>query len=171
MAEKSGSGKSKAQSFMPDFMASMVVFSLVVTIFLSSWSSVISHQGELEIESAVMEADHTSTFLVTTPGHPEDWDSDSVEIVGFAQQENILDFGKITEFGQIDYQDQTRLMRAEDFYLEFTNETGTMEIDGETLFYGQDFSNPEFVYPVKRTVKINDSGEMYDARMNYVVYR
>lgn len=163
--------KSSGQTFMPDFMASVVVFGLVLTVFLSSWTSVVSNQGELEKETVIDTADRTSTFLVSTPGYPQNWNSDNVEIVGFAQKENILDYDKITEFGEIDYSNQTSLMRARDFYLEFKNETGTMEIGGETLFYGQDFSDPDFVYPVKRTVKINDSGDLYDARMNYVVYR
>lgn len=161
----------KGQTFMPDFLASIVVFSLVIAIFLSSWNSVVSHQQEGEVESMMLEADHTATFLVTTPGYPEDWDSETVDIVGFAQEANILDFEKIQEFGELDYEKQTRLMRARDFYLSFENETGVLEIDGEELFYGQDFDDPDFVYPVKRTVKINDSGEMYGARMHYVIYR
>ncbi len=167
--------KGKGQSFMPDFLASIVIFSLVITIFLSSWSSVVSHHGEAEVESLLMQADHTSTFLVTTPGYPEDWDRDNVEIVGFAEEENILDLEKIQEFGEIDYGEQRRLMRARDFYLEFENssseEREILEINGEELFYGEDFDDPDFVYPVKRTVKIDDSGDLYEAEMNYVIYR
>jgi hypothetical protein len=171
MREIFPSRRSKGQTFMPDFMASMVIFGLVLTVFLSSWSTVVSDQGELEKEGVIDTADRTSTFLVSTSGYPENWNSDSVEIVGFAQSENILDFDKIREFGDISYSNQTRLMRARDFYLEFENETGTMQIGGETLFYGKDFTDASFVYPVKRTVKINDSGDLYDARMRYVVYR
>lgn len=165
------SGKSNGQTFMPDFMASIVVFGLVLAVFLSSWTSVISDQRELGKEISIDTADRTSTFLVSTPGYPENWNSDNVEIVGFAQKENVLDYDRIREFGKIDYSNQTTLMRARNFYLKFENETGTMQIDGETLFYGQSFSDPDFVYPVKRTVKINDSGDLYDARMDYVVYR
>jgi len=156
---------------MPDFMASILIFGIVIGMFMTSWNHVVSDQSYLGTESVMMEAENTATFLVNTPGYPENWDSETVDIVGFAEEENILDYEKIGEFGELDYTTQKDLMSTRGFYLKFENESGTMDLNGKTLFYGREFENPEFVYPISRTVKINDSGEFYEAEMNYVVYQ
>lgn len=125
--------RSKGQTFLPDFLASIAIFGAITAVFLFSWNSVISNQGEFsQSQNMRTEARYTTTFMVSTAGYPEDWNASTVEIPGFASGDNLLQHEKIQEFGKLDYEAQKRLLTVENFLLEF-RENGTTIGGGESI--------------------------------------
>ena len=165
MEIRSPSAKSKGQIFTPDFMAALVVFGALLIVFLNSWDSIIDHQTGFEEERMYMEAQQTVAFLVATPGYPDDWDSEDVQVPGFAENDNIVKAEKLDEFGELEYSDKTSLLKVENFRL-------MIEDDDEVLYeFGEDYSQAETVLPLSRTVKVDQNGELTDAELRYVVWR
>ncbi len=160
---------------MPDYIGSILVFSVLITIFLTSWNAVLSNQTEFDTEADMRrQARYTTTFLVTTPGYPEDWNSSTVQIPGFARPDNVLQGEKLDRFHNLSYEDQRRLLKAPEFYLEVRNDTGTLEFKSEKLEYGSNYSAPgagaETIIPFTRRVQVNLSGNMQTANLRYTVW-
>lgn len=163
---------SKGQTFMPDYMGSLLVFGIILTIFLSSWNSVLNDQTEFKQEEDMrFQGTYTTTFLVSTPGYPNDWNSSNVMIPGFARPDHVLQSEKLEEFRDISYERQSRLLKAEEYYLKIYNETGIISSGGQKLEYGKNYSDASTVVPFTRTVQVNLSGRMETAKLRYVVWR
>ncbi len=116
---------------MPDYIASILVFGVLLSIFLFSWNSVLSDQtGFAEERSVRRQAVHTTTFLVSTPGYPADWEKPGVDVQvpGFADPDHVLQEDKLEEFGELDYSRQKELVQARDFQLELVK---TRKVDEE----------------------------------------
>lgn len=153
---------------MGDFLASIAIFSFITTVFLFSWNGIVSNQAENPSENMRVDARYTTTFLVSTEGYPEDWNSSTVEIPGFASSDNFLEEEKIVEFSDMDYEKQRILLNAENFYLEFRNSSGVINSSYNS---GIEPENASVVTPVNRDVIINSSGGEVDAEMQYVSWR
>lgn len=159
---------------MPDFMGSLLVFSIVLTIFLFSWNSVENNQQKFSLDEQIrQDAYYTASFLVSTPGYPGDWNNSTVEIPGFASEsDNLISTEKLREFRNVSYENQTKLLGARNFHLTFRNDTHVLELDSEKLEYGE---RPEedssLVVPLTRNVLIEKSDGLTDAKMRYVVWR
>ena len=163
----------KGQTFMPDFMASIVVFGLILTVFLSSWNMVLSSQtDDVSQKTATLQASHTSSFLVTTPGYPENWEQDSVEveIAGFAEPDHLVQSSKLEAFREIDYMEQRELLQTGNYYMTIENESGVISMNGEPLEFGSSYSDASTVIPKVRNIRFNNSGEIQEAQLNYVVW-
>lgn len=158
---------------MPDFLGSVLVFSVVLTLFLFSWNSVQDNQQKFDLEEELrQDAYYTTTFLVSTSGYPRDWNSSTVEIPGFVNNsDNVITDRKLREFRDISYKNQKKLLGVQNFRLSFHNETGILQLDSEDLDYGEKPVNASTVIPVNRNVIVNKSGKMEDAEMRYVVWR
>lgn len=163
----------KGQSFLPDFMASFMVFSVVLVFFFFAWNSIMDAQTEFSDEERMREtAYRTTAFLVSTPGYPSDWeDSGDVRIPGFAEPDHLLQYEKLQAFDSLTYDEQKRLLKASDFYLSINNETSVIQHGGDRLEYGHDYSSADTVVPMTRSVRINLSGKTQVAEMRYVVWR
>lgn len=155
---------------MPDYMASLVVFGVIITIFLSSWNSVLADQTSFKREDEMrMQAEQATTFLVTTEGYPDNWTSSTVQVPGFAEPDNLLQGRKLEEFRDIPYRNQSRLLKAPNFHIVVKNDTGVLELNGQDLEYGwRNYSEGETVVPVTRNVQVNLSGRMENARLKYI---
>ena len=164
---------SKGQSFMPDFMGSLLVFTVILSIFLFSWNSVQGNQSDFDVEDEVRRnAYYTTTFLVSTPGYPEDWTNETVDIPGFAAgSDNVLSRDKLREFRNLSYDDQKSLLDGRDFHLTFRKNGTLLQLDSEDLEYGKKPVNASLAVPVTRNVLIEGSGSMEDAEMKYVVWQ
>lgn len=158
---------SLGQTFMADFLASLAIFSVITGVFLFSWNGVVSNQVESGAESMRTEARYTTTFLVSTSGYPENWNSSNVEVPGFASSDNFLQENKISRFSRLSYERQKRLFKAENFYLEFSR-NGT-PIEGYS--FGIKPENASIVTPVNREILLNTSGGVKDAEMRYIVWK
>lgn len=158
---------------MPDFMSSILVFSVVISLFLFSWNSVQTNQQKFALEKEMrQDAHYTTTFLVSTHGYPENWNNSTVEIPGFVNNsDNLLSGDKLREFRDVSYDRQKALLGGEDFYLSFRNSTAVMHLDSEDLEYGEKPESASTIVPIKRNVLVNKSGTVVDAEMKYLVYR
>ncbi|MFB6204355.1 MAG: hypothetical protein ABEJ75_01785 [Candidatus Nanohaloarchaea archaeon] len=170
MAPSISSGK--GQVFEPDFLASLALFTLVIGLFLAPWNTVMSSQTRFDAVKEMREdAVRTTTFLVSTPGYPANWDAENVRIPGFATDDNVLSAEKISAFGSLSYQEKRRLLRVRNFYLVFLHSGNPIQIDGEPAVYGRSYSNASTIVPVEREVLVNVSGTLKPATMRYVVWR
>lgn len=137
---------------MPDFMGSLLVFSIVLTIFLFSWNSVESNQQKFSAEDQIrQDAYYTTAFLVSTPGYPENWTAKTIEIPGFAQKDNVLGLNKIREFDRLSYKEQKRILSTEEFSLNITYLKKDKKIS-----FGRFNSNSSFAAPIRRKVVIKE---------------
>lgn len=158
---------------MSDYLASLILFGFLVVVFFSFWNSIASGHNEFS-EERQMRADavRTTSLLVTTSGYPEDWDSNNVQILGFAEDDQVLDENKLGEFGSMNYNQQSSLLQVQDFSINISDGSGTLEINGEDSFYGQPpTSDANTVVPITRNVLVNKSGDLTEAEMQYVVWR
>lgn len=159
------------QAFLPDFLTSAGIFAVIAAVFLFSWNTVVMNQQTSPAGPMQDSARYTTTFLVSTPGYPEDWNSSNVEIPGFASDDNFLQVEKIQEFSNISYERQRELMTAENFRLVFRDSGEVVEADGENLSIGKKPGNASTIVPVSRSVLLNTSGGVRDVEMQYIVWR
>jgi hypothetical protein len=137
---------------MPDFMGSILVFSVVLTIFLFSWNSVESNQHKFSEEEQIRQnAYYTTTFLVSTPGYPENWTAETVEIPGFASEDNVISRERVREFKILDYEEQKKFLSVEEFSLNITYDEGDKKIT-----IGKFNPNASFVAPVRRQIVVKE---------------
>lgn len=167
-----GSLNSKSgQTFMPDFLASLALFGVVISVFLFSWNVVISNQGDFSYaDNMRSEAYHTATFLVSTPGHPKDWNNSTVEILGFASSDNIIEPNKLSWFRNLSYQDQRLLLKAPDYRLTFRNSSQILSLNGKPLDYGKQPSESADIIVISRDVLVNYTDGRQNAEMRYIVW-
>lgn len=167
------SKSSNGQTFMPDYLASLLVFALLVTIFLGIWNTVVQNQAEFNTgEQMRSRALYTTTFLVSTPGYPSDWTSDTVQIVGLAEEDHVLNSSKLDEFDDMTLEKQKELMRTQNFLLNISNSSGTLSLGGSDTVYGTPpTSEAETVVPITRQVLVNKSGNLVEADLVFVAWR
>lgn len=158
---------------MADFLASLVVFAVLISMFLYAWNTVVTDQTRLGVESQkISEVDNTVVFLVNTPGYPEDWNSTNVEIPGFASAENFIEQEKLDEWREISYERQTQLLLTNNYYMNIRNDEGEIiEVEGERYSFGEEPENPETVVPTRRIILFNTSDKTKEAELEYVVWR
>lgn len=169
----------KGQAFLSDFTVSMAVFGILVAAFFIPWNTIIqSEQRFSTSEQMKTQAQRTAAFLVTTQGYPEDWENSSVNVTvpGFAKEsDNLLSPEKIQEFGNMSYDRQRTLLKAQDFYLRIFNQSGPVELRGEPVAYGENpensSNNPGTVVVVERDVIIETGGTVKSGRLQYLMWR
>lgn len=160
--------RSKGQTFTTDFMASIVIFGFMLTIFLTLWSFAIDSQDELTREEILdNQATRTIAIMTTTNGYPEDWHEEDYDlyIPGFATTQNTLSEQKIQQFAEKSYDRQTSVLRVPEFQITFDNE------DLEDLEAGREPVNASLVIPQQREVTVVDeSGDQTSATMRYMIW-
>lgn len=164
----------KGQTFMPDYLASMVVFGVLLAMFLSSWNAVIINQTVFKAEQQIrFRGLHTTTFLVSTPGYPENWEENPEELAvpGFADPDHLLQEDKVKAFRQLSYSEQKAVLQVENFYMSIRNDTTVLKLDGANLTYGRDYENASTIVPFTRSVQVNISSEIRNAQLRYIVWR
>jgi hypothetical protein len=122
---------SKGQVFIPDFAASVVLFSLFLLAFGLIWNSAMASFIQ---EGDLTERQHRYTFsLLKTSGAPADWNSTNVEIPGL-YSDGFLSAEKLVDFNEIFPDRQESLLRLQNFYIEVQYLNGTLvRHEGENL--------------------------------------
>ncbi|MFB6175502.1 MAG: hypothetical protein ABEJ87_06060 [Candidatus Nanohalobium sp.] len=168
----------KAQAFISDFTVSIAVFSIIVAAFFVPWNTIVqSDQRFSTSEKMKTQAQRTAAFLVTTEGYPRGWENESVNvsIPGFSQRsDNLLSPEKIQEFGNMSYDRQRSLLKAQNFYLAIVNRSGTVKVDGRPLSFGKDprapGNDPETVVVVERDVIVGEQN-INSGKLQYMMWR
>lgn len=165
--------RGKGQTFMPDYLASLLVFAVILAIFIGMWDLMVVNQQKFEgSDNMRSQAIYTTTFLVATPGYPDNWEepSESPTIVGFAQEDHVLDDDKLQAFRSLSYDEQRRLLQVENYQLSVYNSTDNLSLGGSELVFGDSFENAETVVPVERNVLLNKSGKLRDAKLGLAIW-
>ena len=86
----------RSQLFSYDFIFSVAVFLLIISMFVFFWNhsrNEVREQDEIRsIRVAAMQAADT---LVRTQGNPAGWNSTNVRSIGLITDEKLLDDGRI----------------------------------------------------------------------------
>lgn len=145
----------KAQVWSLDFVVSVVIFLMALIPLLFVWDYVNAQkQQQMLFDEAENIALSVSDALLRTKGLPENWNTTSVNVIGLASKENILNITKVSyllAMGSSDY-NMTRaiLSGGYDFFLNITDLNGTS--------YGIIGSKPQsrMVIPVERYCLYNE---------------
>jgi hypothetical protein len=149
----------RAQAWSFDFMASVVVFFVILTILFFAWEYITFQNEDLiifnEMENSALSIADT---LIRTPGFPEHWNETNVQIMGLASEENVLNETKILMFVQMDYDYAKRILGvpAYHFYFQvlYLNDTQA-KANGTDLVLGLDplnYTNSTMVIPIERHI-------------------
>lgn len=138
-----------------DFVASLVIFLLVLIPLLFVWNYINIQNMEQrtfdEIETLALKV---SDSLIRTKGIPENWNSSNVNVIGLASEENVLNFAKVSEFIYMGNNEYTLtkniLIGKYDFFFSITDLNGTQ--------YGTIGNKPadRTIVPVERYCMYNE---------------
>ncbi len=144
-----------------DFAVSLVIFSLIVGLLLFAWNhSIQGTASQVSLHTIENEAITISDTLIRVPGIPADWNASSVEVLGLAEEENVLNDTKVLRFVGMDYNLSKRLLEIANmefyFSVRYPNDT-VMQLNGTSLVKGTDplGQDSTFVVPVERYVLLN----------------
>lgn len=152
-----------------DFIISAVIFCLALALILFAWSFTSTQtaaQGQLsDMESIGLEI---SDSLVRTPGQPQDWNSTSVQVIGLASDEGVLDQTKVDRFVNLSYEQAKQLLGLGlyEFYFELRDLNGTLLTNGQNLTAGTWPQDADLAVPVQRFVLL----EQKTAKLKFVLW-
>lgn len=119
----------KGQIFTPDFVASITLFSIFLLMFGIIWNSSI--QMFLAGSNTADRQNSYAFDVLKTSGQPENWNSENVTVPGL-YIDGRFSAEKFLEFYDLEVQDQRRLLRVQEFFLELQYLNGTtVEYDSE----------------------------------------
>lgn len=162
--------KNKGQVFSGDFAASILVISVVLTIFLMTWNITVENTSDNTEDRLKEEAQRAIDLLIKTEGKPAGWSEEgSPQYIGFTNGEiYVLGSNKLEGFEQLTYEEQKQLLGAPNFNLTIRNqETGEY-----ILQEGTTSSNPGNIVPINRNAVLedNETEERRLVEVNYVIW-
>jgi hypothetical protein len=148
---------SKGQVWSFDFAVSVVIFFSVVVMILFSWNyTTAKHTEQTVFNEMESKAVSLSDSFIRTSGYPEEWNSSNVQIIGMADEENVLNETKILQVVGMPYDTirATMGIMNYNFYLgiRYLNET-VINMNGTDLECGLDpslYSNSTMIVPIER---------------------
>ncbi|MEM7815533.1 MAG: hypothetical protein QXN71_00240 [Candidatus Aenigmatarchaeota archaeon] len=124
----------KAQIWSMDFGASLLIFISAMVILLFAWSYVMQqNQQQILLNSMESTAMGISDSLVRQPGIPNEWNETTVETIGLAVRENVLNETKVGYFVNMDSETIKTILGISgyNFYFEIRYSNGTLaEVPG-----------------------------------------
>ncbi len=166
---QSGRNK-KAQVLGGDFILSMTIFLFIIVLCIVSWNTLHSKYSWFrESETVQSRAFHITDTLLKSQGYPENWSTSDVEVVGLAEYSHVLDSARITKFEELAANNYTHVknlwgIKKYDFYI-------TLNTTNENRSFGIQPSDAGFVVSLKRLVLVNETGNFYGGKLNFVVWR
>ena len=170
---------------MTDFMASIVIIGVVLALFATMWNLGLDSQTSFRQDELMkQQSERTLDLMVSTSGYPEDWEeSGEPDIVGFAEQQNVLSVKKINAFSAMDYEEKRSMVKTQDFSLVFRNVSGDIlgqefaeEVVGDLgenpFDQGEDVpSDSRTVVKSTRDVALNVSGDLVSTEVIFLAWR
>ncbi len=147
----------KGQVWSFDFAVSVVIFFSVVVMILFSWNyTAAKHTEQVLFNEMESKAVTLSDSLIRTSGFPKEWNSSDVQIIGLADDENILNETKILQLVSMPYDTirATMGIMNYNFYLgvRYLNDT-VIIMNGTALECGEDpslYPNSTMIVPIER---------------------
>ncbi len=152
---------SKGQVFSADFLVGVIVVLFILTTVQVYHSRVIDDINEEErliFQEAL--ASRTDTLLLFE-GEPENWDSESVKVLGFSTgTPNELNETKLEEYFSMEDEEAEDLLGfyGREFFLSVENEEGEVLTSGDVEFSRGDrnWEHAEDIYTVERKVSLGN---------------
>lgn len=123
------------QLFTTDFIVSLVLFMSVLGTVFYGVSTSMDQQAQRNDRSALQQSgSQVSDLLVRTSGYPEDWNASTVEVVGLAEEDHIIDPEKFIMLRGVGY-DRFRSMNRfaqNDVMVNITVNGSGVSLDGFT---------------------------------------
>ena len=119
----------KGQVWTLDMALSLMIFFAALISVTMAWNFISSDIAEgQEMTEMQLKAMTVSDALIRTPGIPEDWNNDTVTVIGLAYDDNELDSSKVSEFVSMSYQKSRSLLGIVpyNFYFEVEDINGTV---------------------------------------------
>ena len=153
----------KGQVLTQDFMISIMIFSAVVVLIFhlinesyekKSWSE----ENRIVVQDLMRRVD----YMIRNPGIPMAWNSTTIRVLGFADEDHMINLTKFMMFKAMPYSRQKSLfgVGSYDFYIAIKNESNEiMRVNNEELYAGKlPDENAEFLIITKRFVYlVNES--------------
>jgi hypothetical protein len=164
----------QGQAWSFDFLASVTIFFMVLIVLFFAWEySAVQNTDQIIFNDMESRALNTVDTIIRTGGFPEHWNETTVEVLGLASEENILNETKIVMLVNMDYDDVRRIMGLHpyQFYFQVLNLNNTQaESGGTPLFTGLDptvYTNSTAVVPVERYVLFDHAV----AKLRFMLWR
>ena len=149
----------RAQIWSFDFMASVVVFFMIMAVLFFVWEyTAIQNEDQMIFNDMENNALTLADNMIRTRGFPEYWNESNVHVLGLASEENVLNETKILMFVQMDYDHSKRILGipAYEFYFQVLHLNNTQARANNTdLVQGLDplgFQNSTIVIPIERYI-------------------
>jgi hypothetical protein len=119
--------KKKGQLLMTDFMLSIAIFLAILLSTMALWSSVDTQirdaEGRRDMQAITV---YISDTLVRSTGYPANWTNDTVQMIGLASDEHVIDVEKVFKLKRMDYDQVREMMKLGNYELHawFTDGAG-----------------------------------------------
>ncbi len=142
----------RGQIWSLDFSVSIVIFLIVLIPFMLIWGYMYAENEEKRMfDDMETRAMSISDSLVRLGGVPDDWNATSVEVIGLASEENVLDPGKVSSFDSMNYSHVREVMtKRYDYYLRISDINGSVYLEKGSL------PSDTTIVPVERYANYND---------------
>ncbi len=164
----------KAQVWSFDFMASVLVFFMILAVLFFAWEyTTFQNEDQIIFNDMENSALTLADSIIRTRGFPEYWNESNVQVLGLASEENVLNETKILMFVQMDYDSAKRILGipAYEFYFQLLRLNGTQARANSTdLLTGLDpteFQNSTIIVPVERYILF----ESRVAKLRFMLWR
>lgn len=127
------------QIFTTDLVISTLIFFVIVNLSLITWNitqaNTVMFNDERDLQNRVT---RVADLVVRSPGYPTDWNTSSIQVIGFTARDHEIDNRKLAAFHQLPYTQQVHLMRTDhtNFSLTFSSDGHTVNISHPTAAIG-----------------------------------
>ena len=149
----------KAQLWSTDLVVSIVIFVLMMSVLLFAWNYSSAQAAEsallTDMESLTITV---SDSLIRVRGLPDNWEGSSVEVIGLADEEYVLNKTRIYRFLNMSYNRSRELLfpRSYEYYFEMRDlDDRIISVNGTSAVKGPYPSGASFVVPVERYALYN----------------
>ncbi|MFO7793456.1 MAG: hypothetical protein R6V35_00575 [Candidatus Nanohaloarchaea archaeon] len=154
------SSLSKGQAFAPDFLVSVTVFGVMISVFLLSWNSMIDTQvSGFEDREQYQQGQRAVTQMITDS--TEDWDDP--EKLGLSTRPYVLNQSSIQEFQVLNHSQQVSLLQTQNFSLSIESRSQSYEMGYEP--------NGDSAVPFRREVLLRNNNTLERAEVRYISWR
>jgi len=154
------SNRVKGQAFAPDFLVSVTVFGVMISVFLLSWNSMIDTQvSGFEDRQQYQQGERAVTQMVADS--TEDWDNP--EKLGLASKPYVLNSSQIEEFQALNHSRQISLLQTQNFSLSINSRSQSFEMGFEP--------DGDSAIPFRREVLLRNNNTLERAEVRYISWR
>jgi hypothetical protein len=156
--------------FSTDFVVGLTIFLMAIVVFESFYGNLESGINNYKTRNdAQTKANSVADILATSPGYPNDWSNDTVEVIGLYDS-GFLSLEKFSQLMKLEYYTAKRKMGVGGYevWIEMQNISGSTL--GSYKFGRPVDENASQIFSVKRLGLVNFNGNVTKAILNVGVW-